>query len=81
MEVLFAKRLMATCDGARRGAGGEQPVNAGGAHCVVAFWVYQEGEAGVEVAVGFADRANVICWVGTVAGEGLAARHNGRREV
>ena len=69
---------MAACDGTRCGAGGEESVDAGGAHCVVAFWVYEEGEAGVEVSVGFADGADVGCSVGAVAGEGLAARHGGR---
>lgn len=70
---------MASCDGTRCGAGGEESVNAGGAHCVVAFWVYEEGEAGVEVAVRFADGADVSCRIGAVASGGLAARHNGHK--
>lgn len=71
---------MAACDGTWCRAGGEESVDAGGAHCVVAFWVYEEGEAGVEVAVRLADRADVGCWIGAIAGEGLAARHDGRKE-
>ena len=80
VEVLLTQRFVAPCHGARCGAGGKESVYAGGAHCVVAFWVYEEGEAGVEVAVRFADGAYVGCWVDAVASEGLAARHGGRGE-
>lgn len=47
-------------DGAGGGAGGEDAVDAGGAHFVVAFWVDEELEGGVEVPVGFADGADVV---------------------
>lgn len=42
---------------------GEDAVDAGFAHFVVAFWVHEEAHGWVEVAGGFADRADVcgIC--------------------
>ncbi len=57
---------MAACDGARRGAGCKEAVYAGGAHCMVAFGVDEEGEAGVEVAVGFTNGADVGGWIGGI---------------
>jgi hypothetical protein len=42
---------------------------------MIAFWVDQEGEARVEIAVGFADGADVDSLVGTIAGQARSARH------
>ena len=47
---------------------------------MVAFWVYKEGEARIEVAVRFANGAYVSCWVGAVSSEGLTARHDARKK-
>ena len=58
-ETLFSEGAGAAGDGAGRGAVGEDPVDAGLAHFVVAFGVYEEAHIGVEVAGGFTDGADV----------------------
>lgn len=66
---------MAACDRTGRRAGCEEAVHAGGAHCVVAFWIDEKGEAWVQVPVGFADGADVGCWIGGNIAESRTARH------
>lgn len=60
MEPFLTQGFAAVGNGAGRGAGGEDTVDAGGAHFVVAFWVDEELEGGVEVAVRFADGTYII---------------------
>ena len=50
-EALFAQGFPAVRYGTRGGPGGEDAVHAGGAHFVVAFWVDEELEGGVKVAI------------------------------
>lgn len=47
-------------DGAGRRPGGEDAVDAGGTHLVVAFWVDEELEGGVQVTIGFADGTDIV---------------------
>jgi len=81
VEALLAQSFPAVRHGTGGRAGGEDAVNAGRAHFVVAFWVYEELEGGVEVAVRFADRADVVEGVRVVlwavAGHGLRGERRG----
>lgn len=47
-------------DGAGCGPRGKDAVYASRAHFVVAFWVDEELQRGIEIAVRFADGTNVI---------------------
>lgn len=58
-ETGFAQSAGAAGDGAGGGAVGEDAVDAGFAHFVVAFGVHEEAHGWVEVAGGFADGADV----------------------
>ena len=57
-EPLFAKRAGAPSHGARSGTLAEDAIHAGLAHLVVAFRVHQKAHVRVQVARGFADRAD-----------------------
>ncbi len=76
-EAGFAEGAGATGDGAGGGAVGEDAVDAGFAHFVVAFRVHEEAHRGVEVAGGFADGADV--WVGGRGAFVGGCFENGRR--
>lgn len=56
-EAVLPQGLAAPRQRTGRGAGREDPVHAGLAHLVIAFWVYKEAHVRVEVAGGLADRA------------------------
>lgn len=60
MEALLAQRSVAAGHGTGRGTAAEETVHAGRAHRVVAFGIDEEGERGVEIAVGLADGADVV---------------------
>ncbi len=68
MEAFFAKGFATVGDWTGCWTGGENTVDAGGAHFVVTFWVDEELERGIKVAVGFTDWAYVV---GRVVVEGL----------
>ena len=60
MKAFLSEGFAAVRNGTGGRAGGEDTVDAGGAHFVVAFWVDEELERGIEVAVRFADGADVV---------------------
>ena len=60
MEPLFSQREAAVRNGTDGWAGGEDSLYAYRTHLVVAFGVDEELEGRVEVAVGFADGADVV---------------------
>lgn len=62
---------MAAWDRARVGSVGEEAVYAGLAHFVVAGWVDEEAEGGVEVTGGFADWADFVRGVHATCGRGF----------
>jgi hypothetical protein len=64
METFLPQGFAAVWNGAGSRAGGEDAVDASGAHFVIAFWVDEELEGGVKVAVRFADGTDVIGGVG-----------------
>lgn len=63
-EAGFAEGAGAAGDGAGGRAVGEDAVDAGFAHFVVAFRVHEEAHGWVEVAGGFADGADVWGFLG-----------------
>lgn len=75
MKPFLTQGFAAVGNGAGGGAGGEDAVDTGGAHFVVAFWVDEELEGGVEVAVRFADGTYVIGGVIVDGLRGPVAHH------
>lgn len=75
MESFLAESFAAVGNGAGCGTGREDPVDARRAHFVVAFWVDEELEGGVEVAVRFADGADVVGGI-IIEGFGPVAHHD-----
>jgi hypothetical protein len=63
MEPFLAESLAAVRHGTGCRTRGEYAVDARGAHAVVAFGVDEELERGIQVAVAFADRADVRGWI------------------
>ena len=59
MESFLSKGTSTMWNGTAGGPGGEDSVHAGGAHRVIAFRIDEELKGGVEVAVRFANRADV----------------------
>ncbi len=60
VEAFLAKGFAAVGDWTGCWAGGEDAVDAGGAHFVVTFWVDEKLEGGIEVAVRCADGADIV---------------------